>query len=222
MAKTLGDGLLLLKELLSSPPTGGHFDDPELIKYINIAQQDVALVLPDELLRGLKGVQNWGVLPDQETSLAHPTDYMRYVTGYRLENGATRKRKVNKITSDELTDMKVNYPDSSGMLTKTYISDIGNSFEIYPPASEDEVAVVTYVKMPTDMALETDEFSVTDLAYKWVIYLAGFLACLKDFQARASSFRELGKTSVDEASAIYRFKPFDIFASIPTTQPATK
>lgn len=215
MAKTLADGLQYLRQLLSSVE-GGKWTATELPNYINTAQKDVALKLPDELLLGLVSTQDT-TLQEDINEVAHPTRYYRFIGGWRKRTDEDRKRKIEKVDYPKIIELEAEIVYPEQMYLTAYLADLGDIFYLYPEGETDETMTIKYCMSPSDMTELTDEFSVDDLVYEWVIYYASALACLKDFQARATSFLQILDKKIQEASLIYRFKPPSPFAP-PVTQ----
>jgi len=207
--KTLSNMLAYLRNILTSVQ-GGHWSQDELVAYLNSAQKDVAVKLPEKLLRGLVG-NHPITIGEDETEIAHPSRYLKFIGGYRQRTTETTKRPMLETSYADIIDKEANHINTGNI--DAYFADIGTIFVIYPDGDVDETMRIKYVMTPVDMSALTDTISIDDICYEWVIYYAAFLACLKDFQPRANDFLAILDKKVMETLMRFNIKDKIVFSN---------
>ena len=126
--------LAYLRNILTSVQ-GGHWSQDELIAYLNSAQKDVAVKLPEKLLRGLVG-NHPITIGEDETEIAHPSRYLKFIGGYRQRTTETTKRPMLETSYADIIDKEANHINTENI--DAYFADIGTIFVIYPDGDVDE------------------------------------------------------------------------------------
>jgi len=216
MAKTLTQGLNLLRNKLDTASAGGVFGD-ELTSYLDEAQIDVVASLPDSMLGsdlyGGATVTPGSVPADKIYPWVKPGDLLRTVGLYRLVTGVKTHIELLPSGNDIRRKASIsNYPNSTA--AGLFYAQEQNYIHIWP-ATKGETYVWHYVKVPPALST-TQDFAVPDYLFEIVVNRALENALLQINKGQAAvEWKNRNDQKIEKLVAIWTGRPIPPYVQIP-------